>query len=52
MEDGLVEKQKDFVAYADVCFREFGDRVLRWITFNEANVFVIGGYDVGFSPPG
>ncbi|KAI3506622.1 hypothetical protein L1887_21182 [Cichorium endivia] len=43
---------KDFVAYADVCFREFGDRVLHWTTFNEANVFTLGGYDMGFSPPG
>ncbi|KAJ0471542.1 putative beta-glucosidase [Helianthus annuus] len=43
---------KDFVAYADVCFREFGDRVLHWTTFNEANVFTLGGYDGGFSPPG
>ncbi|XP_076915846.1 beta-glucosidase 11-like isoform X2 [Bidens hawaiensis] len=43
---------KDFVAYADVCFREFGDRVLHWTTFNEANVFTLGGYDVGILPPG
>ncbi|KAI3750080.1 hypothetical protein L2E82_20704 [Cichorium intybus] len=43
---------KDFIAYADVCFREFGDRVLHWNTFNEANVFTLGGYDYGFSPPG
>ncbi|KAI3506625.1 hypothetical protein L1887_21185 [Cichorium endivia] len=43
---------KDFVAYADVCFREFGDRVLHWTTFNEANVFALGGYDAGFTPPG
>ncbi|GJW72815.1 beta-glucosidase 11-like protein isoform X2, partial [Tanacetum coccineum] len=43
---------KDFIAYADVCFSEFGDRVKHWTTFNEANVFTLGGYDVGFSPPG
>ncbi|KAF5762838.1 putative beta-glucosidase [Helianthus annuus] len=43
---------KDFVAYADVCFREFGDRVLHWTTFNEANVFALGGYDLGVLPPG
>ncbi|KAK1437233.1 hypothetical protein QVD17_03022 [Tagetes erecta] len=43
---------KDFIAYADVCFREFGDRVLHWTTFNEVNVFSIGGYDMGFTPPG
>lgn len=43
---------KDFTAYADVCFKEFGDRVLYWTTVNEANVFTLGGYDLGFSPPG
>ncbi|PPR94893.1 hypothetical protein GOBAR_AA25764 [Gossypium barbadense] len=42
---------KDFTAYADICFREFGDRVLYWTTVNEANVFVLGGYDLGFVPP-
>ncbi|KAI3507727.1 hypothetical protein L1887_22718 [Cichorium endivia] len=43
---------KDFVAYADVCFKEFGDRVLHWTTFNEGNIFSLGGYDFGASPPG
>nr|AYP70938.1 beta-glucosidase 1 [Actinidia deliciosa] len=42
---------KDFTVYADVCFRNFGDRVLHWTTFNEANIFVLGGYDVGITPP-
>ena len=26
---------KAFTAYADLCFREFGDRAKFWITFNE-----------------
>ncbi|XP_073314570.1 beta-glucosidase 10-like isoform X2 [Primulina huaijiensis] len=43
---------KDFTAYADVCFREFGDRVLHWTTVNEANIFALGGYDIGIIPPG
>ncbi|XP_073152625.1 beta-glucosidase 10-like [Henckelia pumila] len=43
---------KDFTAYADVCFREFGDRVFYWTTVNEASIFAIGGYDQGISPPG
>lgn len=43
--------RKDFTAYADVCFREFGDRVLYWSTVNEANMFSIGGYDTGMIAP-
>ncbi|XP_055813420.1 beta-glucosidase 11-like [Solanum dulcamara] len=43
---------KDFTAYAEVCFKEFGDRVMYWTTINEANIFAIGGYDYGFTPPG
>ncbi|KAI9093582.1 hypothetical protein K1719_027031 [Acacia pycnantha] len=42
---------KDFGAYARVCFKEFGDRVKHWTTMNEANVFVLGGYDSGILPP-
>ncbi|XP_015951133.1 hydroxyisourate hydrolase [Arachis duranensis] len=42
---------RDFTNYADVCFREFGDRVLYWTTINEPNVFAIGGYDSGATPP-
>ncbi|XP_020891235.1 putative beta-glucosidase 5 isoform X3 [Arabidopsis lyrata subsp. lyrata] len=43
---------KDFTAYADVCFREFGNYVKFWTTINEANVFTIGGYNDGDTPPG
>ncbi|XP_030522334.1 beta-glucosidase 11-like isoform X1 [Rhodamnia argentea] len=42
---------KDFMEYADVCFRMFGDRVKYWTTFNEANIFTMSGYDLGFLPP-
>ncbi|KAJ8898626.1 hypothetical protein K2173_004239 [Erythroxylum novogranatense] len=42
---------EDFTAYADVCFREFGDRVWHWVTINELNVFAIGSYDLGMLPP-
>ncbi|KAL3849761.1 hypothetical protein ACJIZ3_011643 [Penstemon smallii] len=43
---------KDFTAYADVCFREFGDRVSFWTTVNEANIFATGGYSEGLIAPG
>lgn len=44
--------RNDFTAYADVCFREFGDRVAHWTTLNEPNAFAIAGYDNGVLPPG
>ncbi|XP_020970066.1 beta-glucosidase 10-like [Arachis ipaensis] len=50
---GWVNKKivRDFTAFANVCFREFGDRVKQWTTINEGNVFAQGGYDIGFLPP-
>ncbi|KAJ4770640.1 Beta-glucosidase 31 [Rhynchospora pubera] len=51
--DGLISPKfiDDFTAYADVCFKEFGDRVKFWVTVNEPNVEPIGGYDQGILPP-
>ncbi|XP_050203990.1 beta-glucosidase 11-like [Mercurialis annua] len=42
---------KDYTAFADVCFREFGDRVLHWTTLNEPNVLTFFSYDFGILPP-
>uniref|UniRef100_J3L562 4-hydroxy-7-methoxy-3-oxo-3,4-dihydro-2H-1,4-benzoxazin-2-yl glucosidebeta-D-glucosidase n=1 Tax=Oryza brachyantha TaxID=4533 RepID=J3L562_ORYBR len=43
---------EDFTAYADVCFREFGDRVSHWSTLAEVNIGALGSYDKGVFPPG
>nr|CAB3503244.1 unnamed protein product [Digitaria exilis] len=42
----------DFKGYAEVCFKEFGDRVKHWITFNEPWTFCSGGYASGRFAPG
>ncbi|KAF6142455.1 hypothetical protein GIB67_039419 [Kingdonia uniflora] len=42
---------EDFTAYADVCFREFGDRVTHWTTLNEPNILAISSYDTHIFPP-
>ncbi|KAH6812305.1 beta glucosidase 17 [Perilla frutescens var. hirtella] len=38
----------DYLDFVDVCFKEFGDRIKYWITFNEPFTFISGGYDGGF----
>ncbi|GMY31559.1 putative beta-glucosidase 41 isoform X2 [Fagus crenata] len=52
--EGWLNKQivKDFEYYAFTCFKAFGDRVKRWITFNEPRGFSIQGYDLGIQAPG
>ncbi|XP_074590770.1 beta-glucosidase 12-like [Curcuma longa] len=43
---------KDYHDYVDVCFKEFGDRVKYWITFNEPLIFTTMGYASGELAPG
>lgn len=40
-----------FVRFAKVCFDNFGDRVKKWITFNEAWAVAQNGYIIGNFPP-
>lgn len=42
----------DYKDFAEVCFREFGDRVKHWITLNEPWSFCASGYAGGVSAPG
>eukprot|EP00823_Brevimastigomonas_motovehiculus_P009090 TRINITY_DN8771_c0_g1_i1.p1 TRINITY_DN8771_c0_g1~~TRINITY_DN8771_c0_g1_i1.p1 ORF type:complete len:556 (+),score=134.51 TRINITY_DN8771_c0_g1_i1:75-1742(+) len=41
-----------FTLYADACFAAFGDRVQRWLTFNEPWTFAYQGYGNGVNAPG
>ncbi|KGN55151.1 beta-glucosidase 18 [Cucumis sativus] len=43
--------QEDFVYFAKICFKEFGDRVKHWITINEPNLVTLMGYIKGVYPP-
>lgn len=45
------QSQEDFVLFADICFKSFGDRVKYWTTFNEPNLQVSLGYRKGKHPP-
>ncbi|KAJ9177253.1 hypothetical protein P3X46_012490 [Hevea brasiliensis] len=42
----------DFQDFAETCFKEFGDRVKHWITFNEPTGFSVAGYALGILAPG
>lgn len=37
----------DYKDFAELCFKEFGDRVKYWSTFNEPWTFCSAGYDSG-----
>ena len=41
-----------FGDYAALAARRFGDRVKRWITFNEFSVFTLFGYAIDWAAPG
>ncbi|KAJ6752103.1 hypothetical protein OIU85_002520 [Salix viminalis] len=43
--------QEDFVYFAEICFKSFGDRITNWITMNEPNLLVDMSYIRGWYPP-
>ncbi|CAL0329178.1 unnamed protein product [Lupinus luteus] len=43
---------KDFRDYAEICFKEFGDRVKYWVTLNEPWSYSSNGYANGRMAPG
>ncbi|KAL0001146.1 hypothetical protein SO802_014927, partial [Lithocarpus litseifolius] len=43
--------QKDFVYFAEMCFKKFGDRVNYWATINEPGLIVNRAYIWGIYPP-
>ncbi|EMS65557.1 Beta-glucosidase 5 [Triticum urartu] len=49
---GIEKCREDFTAFAEVCFREFGDRVSYWTTIDEPNVSALGSYDNALFAPG
>ena len=51
---GSWENEETVVAFqdfAEICFKEFGDRVKYWTTFNEPTFFIKSGYIIGNYPP-
>ncbi|KOM44358.1 hypothetical protein LR48_Vigan05g196300 [Vigna angularis] len=49
--NNLINELNDFQDYAEVCFKEFGDRVKYWITLNEPWTYTTFGYATGVMPP-
>ncbi|KAL5578893.1 hypothetical protein UlMin_011335 [Ulmus minor] len=45
------ELREDFLYFAEICFKSFGDRVKNWVTFNEPNLIIILGFRFGTYPP-
>ncbi|CAA3002123.1 beta-glucosidase 12-like [Olea europaea subsp. europaea] len=42
----------DYKDFAEVCFKEFGDRIKHWATFNEPYTLSAWGYDTGIAASG
>ncbi|KAM7509811.1 hypothetical protein LguiB_008686 [Lonicera macranthoides] len=44
-------KPQNICAYADICYKNFGDRVKHWVTINEPQIFGQFGYSIGLNDP-
>lgn len=44
--------RRDFVRFADFCFKTYGHKVKNWFTINEPRMMANHGYGDGFFPPG
>ncbi|KAL4884865.1 glycoside hydrolase superfamily [Aspergillus karnatakaensis] len=42
----------DFEHYSRICFERFGDRVTKWVTFNEPYIVAVFGHHSGVLAPG
>ncbi|KAK9099037.1 hypothetical protein Syun_026082 [Stephania yunnanensis] len=42
----------DHAEFAELCFKEFRDRVKKWVTINEPSMFASHGYSSGVNAPG
>nr|QJC44975.1 beta glucosidase 12 [Stevia rebaudiana] len=45
------EMQEEFIYFAEICFKAFGDRVKYWITINEPKIGAEFAYQLGLMPP-
>lgn len=41
-----------FLDFAELCFKEFGDKVKHWTTLNEPHTYSVNGYATGGMAPG
>ncbi|KAJ1401918.1 Glycosyl hydrolases family 1, N-terminal conserved site [Sesbania bispinosa] len=44
--------QRDFVHFAEICFKSFGDRIKYWASINEPSLVIDLGFMRGTFPPG
>ncbi|CAI0428024.1 unnamed protein product [Linum tenue] len=42
----------EYLAYANLCFKTFSDRVKLWVTMNEPNGYAVNAYNTGNFAPG